>query len=302
MASGRPLSEVIADGEGVDSFEQASALSLGWRELRRNRLAVGAAVFLLIVVVIAVVAIVWTPYPMYAEDVARPFSGPTLHNPLGVDDLGRDILSRLMVGAQIALEVGIGTQVFVVAIGISLGVVAGYYKGVPDLIISSVINVFYGIPAILVAILIVLFLGNGLQNIIFAIAATSWMDMARQVRGQTLSLREREYVEAARVSGTKPRKIVTRHILPNALGPIVVQATYGIPSAILFEAFMSFLGLGVEPPTPSWGAMASDGFQSIRLAPHIVLAPAIALSLTLMAFNFLGDGVRDALDPRGRRR
>ncbi|MGH9351225.1 MAG: ABC transporter permease, partial [Terriglobia bacterium] len=129
----------------------------------------------------------------------------------------------------------------------------------------------------------------------------SWMDMARQVRGQTMSLREKEFVEAARAGGAKAHKIMARHILPNALGPIIVQATFGIPSAILFEAFLSFLGLGVPPPTPSWGAMAADGFQSIRLAPHIVLAPALALSVTLMAFNFLGDGLRDAFDPRQRR-
>jgi oligopeptide transport system permease protein len=140
-----------------------------------------------------------------------------------------------------------------------------------------------------------------LTNIIVAIALTRWMDMARLVRGQTLSLREREFIEAARASGAKPMKILFGHILPNALGPIIVQATFGIPSAILFEAFLSFLGLGVPPPTPSWGSMAAEGIVSIRIAAQIVVAPSIALSLTLMAFNFLGDGLRDALDPRGRR-
>src|SRR2546428_406172 len=138
-------------------------------------------------------------------------------------------------------------------------------------------------------------------TLLIAVAFTQWMNMARLVRGQTLALREREFVEAARSGGAKANRIIFRHILPNALGPMIVQATIGVPMAILFEAFLSFLGLGVPPPTPSWGAMAADGFHAIRISPHIVLAPAIALSLTLMAFNFLGDGLRDALDPRQKR-
>jgi oligopeptide transport system permease protein len=205
------------------------------------------------------------------------------------------------VGAQVSLEVGVGTQIIVAAVGIAVGLVAGFYRGWLDRIISTLINIFYGIPDLLVALILVLLLGRGLDKIIIAIAATRWMDMARLVRGQSLSLREREFVEAARAGGTRPNKILSRHILPNALGPIIVQATFGIPQAILFEAFLSFLGLGVQPPTPSWGAMAADGFHALRLAPHIVLAPAIALSLTLMAFNFVGDGLRDALDPRQKR-
>ena len=154
---------------------------------------------------------------------------------------------------------------------------------------------------LLVVILLVLLFGRSLANIAFAIAITRWMDMARLVRGQTFALREREFVEAARSTGTRNLVIIFRHIFPNALGPILVQATYAVPQAILFEAFLSYLGLGVPPPTPSWGAMAADGFHALELAPHIVLAPAIALSLTLMAFNFVGDGLRDALDPRMRR-
>ena len=144
-------------------------------------------------------------------------------------------------------------------------------------------------------------LGPNLTNIIIAIAVTRWMDMARLVRGQTLSLREREFIEAARASGAKPSKILFGHILPNALGPIIIQATFGVPAAILFEAFLSFLGLGVPPPTPTWGSMAAEGIVTIRIAPAMVIAPSIALSLPLMAFNFLGDGLRDALDPRQRR-
>jgi oligopeptide transport system permease protein len=281
--------------------EQTSLWADAWRRLRRNRLALVSTVFLMLLILVAIVAQFWTPYTYYAEGLAPIYQGPTAQHLLGVDDLGRDILTRIMLGAQVSLKVGIGTQVIVLLVGVPVGLVAGYYRGFLDTIISTVINIFYGIPDLLVALTLVLLLGRSLSIIIFAIAFTQWMNMARLVRGQTLSLREREFVEAAKSGGAKASRIIFRHILPNSLGPIIVQATIGVPMAILFEAFLSFLGLGVPPPTPSWGAMAADGFHAIRIAPHIVLAPAIALSLTLMAFNFLGDGVRDALDPRQKR-
>ena len=281
--------------------EQTSLWADAWRRLRRNRLALASAVFLVFLVLVAIVAQFWTPYSYFAEGLAPVYQGPTAQHLLGVDDLGRDILSRIMLGAQVSLKVGLGTQVLVIAVGVVVGLLAGFYRGFLDTIVSTLINIFYGIPDLLVALILVLILGRGLGIIIFAIAITRWMDMARLVRGQTLALREREFIEAARAGGAKANKIIFRHILPNALGPIIVQATFGVPMAILFEAFLSFLGLGVPPPTPSWGAMAADGFHAIRISPHIVLAPAIALSLTLMAFNFLGDGLRDALDPRQKR-
>ncbi|TMB98734.1 MAG: ABC transporter permease [Chloroflexi bacterium] len=281
--------------------EQASLWSDAWRRLRRNRMALISAVYLTLLVVVAIVAIFKTPYSYRAVGVALPYSGPSAANWFGADILGRDVLSRLLVGAQISLIVGVGTQVLVLAVGVPIGLIAGYYKGVADSVVSFIINVFYGIPDLLVAMILLLLLGPSLNNIIIAIVATRWMDMTRLVRGQTLALREREFIEAARASGAKPLKILFGHILPNALGPIIVQATFGVPAAILFEAFLSFLGIGVQPPTPSWGSMASDGLAAIRIAPHMVLAPSIALSLTLMAFNFLGDGLRDALDPRSRR-
>ena len=281
--------------------EQASLWSDAWRRLRRNRLALAAAIYLVFVVVVALVSLIYTPYRMSAVGIAETYSGPSAAHLLGADQIGRDVLSRLMVGTQISLVVGVGTQLLVLAVGVPIGLAAGYYRGWLDSVVSFVINVFYGIPDLLVALILVFLLGPSLQNIIIAILVTRWMDMARLVRGQTLSLREREFVEAARASGARPFKILFGHILPNALGPIIVQATFGIPSAILFEAFLSFLGVGVQEPTPSWGSMAAEGLAAIRIAPHMVLAPALALSLTLMAFNFLGDGLRDALDPRQRR-
>ena len=200
-----------------------------------------------------------------------------------------------------SLIVGVGTQLLVIAVGVPIGLLAGYYRGWLDSVLTFIINVFYGIPDLLVAMIMVFLLGPSLTNIIVAIVVTRWMDMARLMRGQTMSLREREFIEAARASGAKPARILFGHIFPNALGPIIVQATFGVPAAILFEAFLSFLGVGVQPPTPSWGSMASDGISALEYAPHIVLVPSIALSLTLLAFNFLGDGLRDALDPRQKR-
>ena len=249
----------------------------------------------------AVVSVFWTPYPIWKQAVGPTYAGISAQHWLGLDASGRDIFSRIMGGALISLQVGVGTMLIVSAIGIVMGLLAGFYRGALDAAISLAINIWYGIPDLLVVILLVLLFGRSLANIAFAIAITRWMDMARLVRGQTFALREREFVEAARSTGTRNLVIIFRHIFPNALGPILVQATYAVPQAILFEAFLSYLGLGVPPPTPSWGAMAADGFHALELAPHIVLAPAIALSLTLMAFNFVGDGLRDALDPRMRR-
>jgi ABC-type dipeptide/oligopeptide/nickel transport system permease subunit len=264
-------------------------------------MALVATVYLALLVVVALIAIFYTPYRMSAVGIAPTYSGPSQAHLLGADGVGRDVLSRLMIGAQISLIVGVGTQLLVVVVGVSIGLIAGYYRGWLDSVVTFIINVFYGIPDLLVALILVFLLGPSLTNIIIAIVATRWMDMARMVRGQTLSMREREFIEAARASGAKPIKILFGHIFPNALGPIIVQATFGVPAAILFEAFLSFLGVGIQPPTPSWGSMAADGIAALRIAPHIVLAPSIALSITLMAFNFLGDGLRDALDPRSRR-
>jgi ABC-type dipeptide/oligopeptide/nickel transport system permease subunit len=301
MATAAPAATPELLGDTI-TREQSSLWADAWRRLRRNRLALVAAVLLTLLVLVAILALFYTPYPNAHQGVATTYQGPDRAHPLGGDAQGRDILSRIMVGAQISLIVGVGTQLVVLAIGVPIGLAAGYFRGWVDTVVSLLINIFYGIPDILLALILVFLLGKpGLDKIIIAISLTRWMDMARLIRGQTLSLREREFVEAAKASGARPAKILFGHILPNSLGPIIVQTTLGIPAAILFEAFLSFLGLGVPPPTPSWGAMAADGIQSIRISPHIVLVPALALSITLMAFNFLGDGLRDALDPRQKR-
>jgi oligopeptide transport system permease protein len=281
--------------EHVTLFQDA------WRRLRRNRLAVIGLIIIAFFVVTALISFVWTPYPTWRQALGPTYQGPTLAHPLGLDDYGRDILSRVMGGAAIALFVGVGASLIASCIGIILGMLAGFYRGKVDAVISTVINISYGIPDLLIALVLVLLIGRGVGNIILAISITAWLGMARLVRGQTLSIREKEFVEAARTIGTPNRWILLRHILPNALGPIVVQATYLVPAAIIFEAFLSLLGMGVPPPAPSWGRMASEGYKALQLAPHIVLMPCAALSLTVLAFNWVGDGLRDAIDPRMRR-
>ncbi len=296
-----PSGDLAVAAEIYELPEQVSLWRDSWRRLRRNKLALVGMGIIGVMLVVAVVAQFWTPYPTWRQALGPTYAGPSRAHPLGLDDFGRDILSRLMGGASIAFAVGVGTSLIVSIIGIALGLTSGFYRGPVDTVVSFLINMFYGIPDLLVALIFVVLIGRGLQNIVFAISITAWMGMARLVRGQTLSLREREFVEAARSIGTRNLAILVRHILPNALGPIIVQATFLIPAAIIFEAFLSYLGLGVQPPTPSWGAMANEGFRALQISPHIALAPSIALSMTVLAFNWLGDGLRDAIDPRMRK-
>jgi oligopeptide transport system permease protein len=292
------------------TYEMPTQVSLfqdAWNRIRRNRLALVGAAIIVLLLLTAILATFWTPYPVWLQAVGPTYQPPSPAHPLGLDQAGRDILSRIMGGASITVQVGVGSAIIVSLIGIPLGLLAGFYRGWVDTVISFFINIWYGIPDLLVALILVFVLSDALHLIprgvfviVLAFSLTRWMDVARLVRGQALALREREFIEAARMSGARDFAIVARHIFPNALGPIIVQATFAIPAAVLFEAFLSFLGLGLPSPTPSWGAMANDGYHGLDFAPHIALAPTIALSVTLMAFNWLGDGLRDAFDPRMR--
>ena len=300
-AAGLPASEEFEVRDQYEVGVQVGLWSDTWRRLRRNKLSLIGMCIVALVVVTGVLSHFWTPYETWRQALGPIYQGPTPAHPLGLDSLGRDMLSRLMGGALIAVQVGIGASLIASTIGVILGMTAGFFRGWVDWVVSLLINIFYGIPDLLVALIFVVIFGRSLQNVMFAIAITGWLGMARLVRGQTLSLREREFVEAARSVGTRNVGIMFRHIFPNALGPIVVQATYLIPAAIIFEAFLSLLGLGVPPPAPSWGSMASEGYKAIQIAPHIALVPAFAISLTVLSFNWFGDGLRDALDPRMRR-
>ncbi|MGD1032822.1 MAG: ABC transporter permease [Candidatus Dormibacteria bacterium] len=289
---------------GTLARQQVGLWRDGLRRLRRNRLALAAIIYLGLLACVCLVSLFWTPYNPNLIGVCPTYALPgTPGHPLGCDDLGRDLLSRLMVGSQVSLAVGLITAAIVLVLGVSIGLLIGYLRGVADAIFALIINVFYGVPPLMIAIVLYVLLGPGLINIIIAIAASTWMDMARLVRGQTLSIREREYIEAARAGGARTGKILFGHIFPNALGPIIVQTTYVVPAAILTSAFFSFLGFGVPAPQADWGGMASEGFSPLLAGfdPYILLWPAIALSVTLLAFNFFGDGLRDAFDPRQRR-
>jgi oligopeptide transport system permease protein len=308
MAQAAPVIQPDVELATYEVAEQATLLTDAWRRVRRNRLALFGMAIIIVLLVTAGISIFWTPFPIWLQAVGPTYQPPSPQHPLGLDQAGRDILSRIMGGALITVQVGIGSAILVSLIGITLGLLAGFYRGWVDTLISFFINLWYGIPDLLVALILVFVLADALHLIqrgvfiiILAFSVTRWMDVARLVRGQALSLREREFVEAARMGGARDFALVVRHILPNALGPIIVQATFAIPAAVLFEAFLSFLGLGLPSPTPSWGAMAADGYHGMDFAPHIVLAPTIALSITLMAFNWVGDGLRDAFDPRMRR-
>jgi oligopeptide transport system permease protein len=281
---------------------QVSLWRDGLRRLLRNRLALLAGVFLALMITVAFIAWFWTPYDPNAQSFV-PFDKPTMAHIFGIDDVGRDALSRLMKGVQISLLVGVLSAVMVLILGVTLGLLAGYFRGWVDTVISFIINAFYGVPPFLVALILYVALGpgKGFLNVVIAISLTVWMDMARLVRGQTLALREREFIEAARAGGANITRILFRHIFPNSLGPIIVQATFVIPGAIIFEAFLSLLGLGIPPPTPSWGSMLKEGVDAIAATGYMTLFPAAALSLTLLAFNFFGDGLRDAFDPRQKR-
>jgi peptide/nickel transport system permease protein len=256
---------------------------------------------LAIVLVAAIVALagpLLSPYDPAAQELARRLEAPSRAHPLGLDELGRDILARLMAGARISLLVGVAVVSVSSAVGMLFGSVAGYFGGRVDDVISRIIDVLMAFPGILLAIALVAVLGPSLTNVVLALSVIGWVGYARLVRGQALRAREFEFVQAARASGAGPSRIVLRHILPSAFPAVVVQATLGMAGAIIAEAALSFLGLGVQPPTPSWGTMLDAGRAHLFDAPHLTIFPGLAIALLVLGFNFLGDGLRDRIDPK----
>jgi ABC-type dipeptide/oligopeptide/nickel transport system permease subunit len=268
------------------------------RRLRRNKLAVAAGVVVALLSLLAVFADALAPYPYTKTNFDRLAEGPSAEHWLGTDQVGRDLLSRLIYGARISMLVGLGAQLIVVLIGVPVGALAGYLGGRTDVLLTRFIDVMYAFPRLLFVILVMSMLGAGLANIFIAIGLTGWVGIARQTRAQVLALKQREFVEAARALGVGGGRRLLRHVLPNALTPIVVVVALGIPEAIFTEAALSFIGVGINPPTPSWGQMVGEGQQYLRSAWHLCVFPSIAIAVTMLAFTFLGDGVRDALDPR----
>lgn len=227
---------------------------------------------------------------------------PSASHPFGVDDLGRDVLSRVMFGARISMQVGVTVVLISAFIGMMIGAVSGYYGGWVDRFFSGFLfNVFLSFPSILLAIAMVAFLGPSIRNLILALSVIGWVGYARLMRGQVLKVREYDFVTAARALGANDFRIIFRHVLPNAIQPLIVQASLGMAGAVLSEASLSFLGLGVQPPTSSWGVMLNDARSFLRVAPHLLIFPGLAVMLTVMAFNFVGDGLREWLDPKQKR-
>jgi peptide/nickel transport system permease protein len=239
-----------------------------------------------------------TPYDPAAQTLSQRLEPPSRSHPFGLDELGRDILARLVSGARISLAVGIVVVSVSSLIGMALGSIAGYFGGFVDDAISRVVDVLMAFPGILLAIALVAVLGPSLANVILALCVIGWVGYARLVRGQALRARELEYVQAARALGAGPARIVIRHVLPTAFPAVIVQATLGMAGAIIAEASLSFLGLGVQPPTPSWGTMLDAGRAHLFDAPHLTLFPGLAIATLVLGFNFLGDGLRDRLDPK----
>jgi peptide/nickel transport system permease protein len=255
----------------------------------------------IIVVVAALAAIAGPflcPYDPSVQELARRLEAPTLAHPLGLDELGRDILARLLQGARISLMVGIAVVSVSSIVGMVFGSMAGYFGGYVDDVISRVIDVLMAFPGILLAIALVAVLGPSLVNVVLALSIIGWVGYARLVRGQALRARELEFVQAARACGASSARIVLRHILPTAIPAVVVQATLGMAGAIIAEAALSFLGLGVQPPTPSWGTMLDAGRAHLFDAPHLTIFPGLAIATLVLGFNFLGDGLRDHVDPK----
>jgi peptide/nickel transport system permease protein len=256
----------------------------------------------LVIVFLAVLAAaagpMLTPYDPAAQELARRLETPSLAHPLGLDELGRDILARLIQGARISLLVGIAVVSVSSTAGMLFGSIAGYFGGWIDDAISRVIDVLMAFPGILLAIALVAVLGPSLTHVVLALSVIGWVGYARLVRGQALRARELEFVQAARASGAGPSRIVLRHVLPTAFPAVVVQATLGMAGAIIAEAALSFLGLGVQPPTPSWGTMLDAGRSHLFDAPHLTIFPGLAIAVLVLGFNFLGDGLRDRVDPK----
>src|SRR5512146_2372392 len=271
------------------------------RAVRLNPLAAAGVVLVIVFTVLAIFAPWIAPQDPAHIDLPSRLAGPSAAHWFGTDELGRDILSRIIYGARISLLVGASVVTFSLLIGLIVGSIAGYYGGRVDRFVNVIVmNAFLSFPGILLAIAFVAFLGPGIFNLILALSIGGWVGYARLVRGQVLAAREREYVEAARALGASDWRILTRHILPNIIQPVIVQAAIGMAGAVLAEATMSFLGLGVPPPAASWGSMLNDGRSHLFDAPHLVIFPAITVMLAVLSFNFIGDALRDYLDPRAR--
>jgi oligopeptide transport system permease protein len=283
----------------IRQFERGRSL---WQDaytrLRRNKFALIGLVFLLCMIVLAVFADIISPYSYETQDLYLGATPPSTKHWLGTDTLGRDLFTRILYGGRVSLMVGFLATAVALIIGVTWGTVSGYMGGRIDNAMMRIVDILYALPFTIFIILLMVVFGQNIYLLFLAIGAVEWLTMARIIRGQVISIRNQDYIDAAISMGLSRFRIIFRHVLPNVLGPIIVYTTLTIPNVILLESFLSFLGLGIQPPQSSWGVLISSGVETIEEYPWLLIYPACVLSITLFSLNFLGDGLRDALDPR----
>jgi len=279
---------------------------VGWRALwfRLKRIPTAFGAFWIIAALFAVALLSWSGVPLssfsYDQTSTDFLAAPSSAHLMGTDELGRDLLSRVIFGSRLSISIGLTTALVAFVIGTIYGSIAGFFGGKIDSLLMRGVDIAYSMPDLLVMILVGVLIGRGTAGILIALGLVSWMGTARLVRAQFLQLQHEEFIEAARAAGQSNLLIILRHLLPNSLGPIIVALTFTIPSAILSESTLSFIGLGLSPPACSWGTLANDGWRALRTHPHLIFFPSLFIFITVLSFNFLGDGLRDVLDPRTR--
>ncbi|MDK4527613.1 oligopeptide ABC transporter permease OppC [Kingella kingae] len=302
MLVSKQQSQAISEMAQEAEIKGRSLWDDAWRRFKRNKAALISMLILLMIAAFVIVVPMIAPFGYANTDWGNMQAAPSFDNKhyLGTDSLGRDLLTRVAVGGRISLMVGLAGALIAVLVGTIYGAVSGYFGGKVDMLMMRFLEILNAFPFMFFVILLVTFFGRNLIFIFAAIGMVSWLDVARIVRGQTLGLKRKEFIEAAHVCGVSSKNIVMRHIVPNVLGMVVIYASLLVPSMILFESFLSFLGLGVQEPMTSWGAMLEEGAKTMQIAPWQLLVPSSFLVLTLFCFNFIGDGLRDALDPKDR--
>jgi len=284
--------------DALDAPRGTSLWRDAWIRLSRNRLAMFGLVVIALLTLVCILTPWIAPYSYSEQDLALGATPPSAAHWLGTDIFGRDVLTRIMYGGRISLMVGVLATAVALTIGVAWGTIAGYTGGRVDAAMMRIVDILYALPFIIFIILLMVVFGRNILLLFLAIGAVEWLTMARIVRGQVLTVRRQEFIEAAITMGLKRSRIMLRHVVPNVLGPIIVYSTLTIPSVMLLEAFLSFLGLGIQPPRSSWGSLISEGVETMEEYPWLLIFPGLALSVTLFSLNFLGDGLRDALDPR----
>jgi len=281
-------------------MEYSSYYKDSFKRFRKNKAAMLCLAVIFLLILTAIFAQIVAPFDPDYQDYASVLAQPSAKHLLGADEYGRDILSRIIYGTRVSLSIGIFAQLLASVIGITLGAVAGYFGGIVDSVISRIMEIFSAFPDLIFAMAIMTFMGKSVLNLYIALGLLTWVRTARMIRGSVIQLKEKEYVEASRASGGTSFRIIVKHLIPNCLSTIIVLVTLGIPNAIMYEASLSFLGLGIQPPTPSWGNMISAAQSVIGFLPIYSIMPGVAIMITVIAFNIFGDGLRDALDPKLR--